>query len=165
MDNSVFNLIPPLKSILPNPSCPSFLKHVFTAYRILHYLVSSYYWPFILSFVYLSSVKVKSLSRVQLFATPWTVACQDPLSTGFSRQEYWRWVAISFSRRSPQPRDWTQVSHIVGRCFTIWATREVLSSAQPQSLLSLVLISSSAYPEIYGFKYHLQASSYLSLYL
>ena len=28
-------------------------------------------------------------SRVQLFATPWTVALQDPLSMGFSRQEYW----------------------------------------------------------------------------
>ena len=35
------------------------------------------------------------------------------------------WVAISFSRRSSWPRDQTQVSHIVGRCFTIWATREV----------------------------------------
>ena len=35
------------------------------------------------------------------------------------------WVAISFSRRSSWPRDWTQVSHIVGRCFTLWATREV----------------------------------------
>ena len=34
-------------------------------------------------------VKVKSLSRVRLFATPWTVACQAPLSMGFSRQEYW----------------------------------------------------------------------------
>ena len=34
------------------------------------------------------------------------------------------WVAISFSRRSSQPRDWTQVSRIVGRCFTVWATRE-----------------------------------------
>ena len=32
------------------------------------------------------------------------------------------WVAISFSRRSSRPRDWTQVSRIVGRCFTIWAT-------------------------------------------
>ena len=31
----------------------------------------------------------QSLSRVQLFATPWTVACQAPLSTEFSRQEYW----------------------------------------------------------------------------
>ena len=29
------------------------------------------------------------LSRVQLFVTPSTVACQDPLSMGFSRQEYW----------------------------------------------------------------------------
>ena len=29
-------------------------------------------------------------------------------------------------QRSSQPRDWTRVSHIVGRCFTIWATREVL---------------------------------------
>ena len=29
------------------------------------------------------------LSRVQLFETPWTVACQAPLSTGFPRQEYW----------------------------------------------------------------------------
>ena len=28
-------------------------------------------------------------SRVQLFATPWTVARQAPLSIGFSRQEYW----------------------------------------------------------------------------
>ena len=35
------------------------------------------------------TVKVKSLSRVQLFATPWTVAYQAPLSMGFSRQEYW----------------------------------------------------------------------------
>ena len=36
------------------------------------------------------------------------------------------WFAISFSRRSPQPRDWTWVSHIVGRWFTlVWATKEV----------------------------------------
>ena len=34
-------------------------------------------------------VKVKSLSRVRLFATPWTVAHEAPPSMGFSRQEYW----------------------------------------------------------------------------
>ena len=34
-------------------------------------------------------VKVKSLSRVRLFATPWTVAYQAPPSMGFFRQEYW----------------------------------------------------------------------------
>ena len=32
---------------------------------------------------------MKSLSRVRLFATPWTVAPQAPPSMGFSRQEYW----------------------------------------------------------------------------
>ena len=35
------------------------------------------------------------------------------------------WVAIPFSRGSSQPRDWTQVSCIVSRFFTVWATREV----------------------------------------
>ena len=34
-------------------------------------------------------VKVKSLSRVRLFVTPWSVAYQAPPSMGFSRQEYW----------------------------------------------------------------------------
>ena len=34
------------------------------------------------------------------------------------------WVAIPFSRGSSQPRDRTQVPHIEGRFFTIWATRE-----------------------------------------
>ena len=38
---------------------------------------------------FLPRSKVKSLSRVRLFATPWTVAYQAPLSMGFSRQEYW----------------------------------------------------------------------------
>ena len=35
------------------------------------------------------------------------------------------WVAISFSRRSAWPRNWTWVSHIVGRCSTVWATRDI----------------------------------------
>ena len=35
------------------------------------------------------------------------------------------WVAISFSKGSSQPRDQTQVSCIVGGCFTVWTTREV----------------------------------------
>ena len=42
-------------------------------------------------------VKVKSLSRVRLFVTPWTVAYQAPPSTGFSRQEYWSGLPFSFS--------------------------------------------------------------------
>ena len=44
-------------------------------------------------------VKVKSLSRVLLLATPWTAAHQAPLSMGFSRQEYWSGVP------SPSPQE------------------------------------------------------------
>ena len=40
------------------------------------------------------SVKVKSLSRVRLLATPWTAAHQAPPSMGFSRQEYWSRVPL-----------------------------------------------------------------------
>ena len=39
-------------------------------------------------------VKVKSLSRVRLLATPWTAVYQAPLSMGFSRQEYWSGVPL-----------------------------------------------------------------------
>ena len=39
-------------------------------------------------------VKVKSLSRVRLLATPWTAAHQAPPSMGFSRQEYWSGVPL-----------------------------------------------------------------------
>ena len=42
---------------------------------------------------------VKLLSHVWLFVTPWTVTCRDPLSMGFSRQEYW--IVLPF----PSPGD------------------------------------------------------------
>ena len=48
-------------------------------------------------------VKVKSLSRVQLFATPWAVAYQAPLSRGFSRQEYWSGLPFPSSGDLPNP--------------------------------------------------------------
>ena len=48
-------------------------------------------------------VKVKSLSRVQLFATPWTVAHQVPPSMGFSRQEYWSGLPFPSPGHLPEP--------------------------------------------------------------
>ena len=48
-------------------------------------------------------VKVKSLSHVRLFATPWTVAYQAPLSTGFSRQEYCSGLPFSSPEDLPSP--------------------------------------------------------------
>ena len=47
--------------------------------------------------------KVKSLSRVRLFVTPWMVAYQAPQSMGFSRQEYWSGLPLSFPGDLPDP--------------------------------------------------------------
>ena len=53
--------------------------------------------------------------------------CSLPCSSvhGIFQAIVLEWIAISFSRGSSQPRDWTQVSYIVDRRFTLWATREV----------------------------------------
>ena len=65
--------------------------------------------------------------------TPWT-------NYGILQARILEWVAFPFSRESSQLRDWTQVFRIVDRCFTIWATREVLwilESEVTQSYLTL----------------------------
>ena len=54
-------------------------------------------------FVIRIKVKVKALSRVRLFATPWTVAHQAPPSMGFSRQEYWIWLPFPSLGDLPNP--------------------------------------------------------------
>ena len=55
--------------------------------------------------------------------------CSLPGSSihGIFQAKVLEWGAIAFSRACSWPRVRTWVSHIVGRCFTIWATREVLT--------------------------------------
>ena len=53
-------------------------------------------------------VKLKSLSCVRLFATPWTVVYQAPPFMGFSRQEYWSGLPF------PSPMQETQVQSLGG---------------------------------------------------
>ena len=55
-----------------------------------------------LSYPYMK-VKVKLLSRAQLFVTPWTVAYQAPPSMGFSRQEYWSGLPFPSPGDLPHP--------------------------------------------------------------
>ena len=52
--------------------------------------------------------------------------CSPPGSSvhGILQARTLEWIAIPFSRGSSWPRDWTQVSYIADRFFTIWATRE-----------------------------------------
>ena len=48
-------------------------------------------------------MKVKLLNRVQLFANPWTVAYQAPLSMGSFRKEYWTGLPFSSPWDLPDP--------------------------------------------------------------
>ena len=91
-------------------------------------------------------MKVKSLSRVRLFATPWTAAYQAPLSMGFCRQEYWSGVPL------PSPSQLYNSGHISSvqslshvRLFvTTWtaACQASLSITNSRSLLKLMSIES-----------------------
>ena len=74
------------------------------------------------NFVLLRHSEVKSFSRVRLFATPWTVAHQAPLSMGFSRQEYWSGLPFPSPGHLPDPG-------IKPRSPSLWA--DALTS-QPQ---------------------------------
>ena len=74
---------------------------------------SSYgHWDSLLTLVFYTMLLCCALSHVRLFATPWTVAHQGPLSSR---------VIMPSSRESSQPRDWTCISCffcIAGRFFT-----------------------------------------------
>ena len=65
--------------------------------------------------------------------------CSLPGSSvhGIFQARVLEWIAISFSRGSSRPRDPTQVSRIVDRRFTVWATREVLARCLRHNYQSL----------------------------
>ena len=79
-------LCDPIDGSPPGPAVPGILQA-----RTLEWVAisSSNAWKW--------KVKVKSLSRVRLLATPWTAAYQAPPSMGFSRQEYWSGVPLPSS--------------------------------------------------------------------
>ena len=70
-------------------------------------------------------------SRVRLFATPWTVARQAPLFTGFSRQEYWSGLLCPPPGDVPDPgieAPSLTSPALAGRFFTTSATWEALGN-------------------------------------
>ena len=78
----------------------------------------------------LSKVKVKSLSRVRLFVTPWTVAHQVPLSMGFPRQQYWSRLPCPSSEDLPNSGIELLSPALASRFFT------TESSGNPPQILS-----------------------------
>ena len=79
-----------------------------------------------LAYTFLGIMKVKMLVTQSSSTLCSTMDCSPPGSSvhGILQARILEWVAIPFSRRSSQSRDWTQVSCITGR---FWATREVLA--------------------------------------
>ena len=65
------------------------------------------------------------------------------------------WVAISFFRGSSRPRNWTRVSCIAGRRFTIWATREAKAFVKFYTTLKIIQHAYSGRREVYNMKYFL----------
>ena len=69
-------------------------------------------------------LKVKSLSRVRLFVTLWTVAHQAPPPMGFSRQEYWSGLPFPSPGDLPDPgMPGSQVATVLGRIGLPWWCR------------------------------------------
>ena len=77
-------------------------------------------------------MKVKSLSRVQLLATPWTAAYQAPLSMGFSRQEYWSGVPLPSPIEMWKSRQilwaWQYIRHLHQVCCVLILRVKYLSA-------------------------------------
>ena len=70
----------------------------------------------------LISYGAQSLSCVQFFAAPWTVAHQVPLSMEFSRQEYWSGFPFLSPRDLPNPGIKPTLPALAGKFFTTSAT-------------------------------------------
>ena len=90
-------------------------------------------------------VKVKSLSRVRLLATPWTAAYQAPPSMGFSRQEYWSGVGQASYFIKPGASEewpeatWVGVTKLALRPHLPWTQTQC--STTPCSTLSFLIFS------------------------
>ena len=83
-------------------------------------------------------VKVKLLSRVRLFETPWTVAHQAPPSMKFSRQEYWCGLPFPSPGDLPDPGIESRSPALQADAFTVWTTREAHNNLK-RKLLLLIL--------------------------
>ena len=81
----------------------SFHLHPSPQKRLLYYTSVQNLSMYTMQLTYLYSVRKYVLSCVQLFAAPWMVAHQAPLSMGFPRQEYWSELPCPSSRDLPDP--------------------------------------------------------------
>ena len=74
--------------------------------------------------VWVRKVKVKVAQLCLTLCDPMDWSLPGSCVHGILQARILEWVAISFSRGSSRPRNWTQVSCTAGRFFTFWTTRE-----------------------------------------
>ena len=79
----------------------------------------------------LISILCSVIQSCPIFATPWTVAHQSPLSIGFFQARIWEPVAISFSKEPSWPGDRTLISCVGWKIFYHWVTSEALILSVP----------------------------------
>ena len=112
---SCLTLCDPIDGSPPGSAIPGILQA-----RTLEWVATSF------SNAWKWKVKVRSLSRVRLFVTPWTAAYQAPPSMGFSRKEYWSGVPL------PSPDIKFRRTHLG---FFIWSLFEILRLHVSQTLM------------------------------
>ena len=128
-------------------------------------LVERYYWNPLsrvnykqlleILFESISACMLSHFSHVQLFATLLTVACQVPLSMGFSRQEYWNGLPCLPPGDVPDPgvKPASLVSPaLAGRFFTTSATLKFVAG---KSVLHFLSPASGSLLAIFSFSIHL----------
>ena len=94
-------------------------------------------------------VKVKSLSRVRLFATPWTPAYQAPPPMGFSRQEYWSGVPLFLD-----PSKCWKFKMKASKPAVQFSRSAVSNSLRPHGLQHTKPIPSYSWPPLWIFHVH-----------
>ena len=117
------------KVVISAPPPPWFLRSRFKPLgvgpsRSAAWAVGAAHEPLVVGWAAPSVCVWELLTCAWLLVTPWTVAHQAPLSMGILQARILKWVAISFSRGSSWPRDWTQSPALQADFFTLWATRE-----------------------------------------
>ena len=85
---------------------------------------------------------LSSFSRVRLFATPWTIALQAPLSMRFSKQEYWSGLPFPSPRDLPYPGIELKFPALTGRFFTTEPPGESLILMIVNSFRANIIVTS-----------------------
>jgi len=102
------------------------LCHIWILFWYVYYLFIVIFPCFLTAFVIVFVVVV-----IWLFATPWSVAHQAPLSMGFFREEYWSGLPFSLLRDLPNPGIRLAFPTLAGGFFNCWAVTEVQQRKTP----------------------------------